>query len=352
MKPALPLTIFSGNWNTAHVQGIAIDTARKYMYFSFTTVLVKTDLEGNIVGTVKGLTGHLGDLAFNDADGRVYGSLEYKSRNSFYIAIFDVDKIDRMGLDAETDGIMTAVYLPEVVKDYTADMNGDGVFDGNTADTDDHRYGCSGIDGTTFGPSFITPEDGKLYLTVAYGIFRNVNREDNDYQVILQYDTADFVKYEKPLNQETHHTSGPDNMHGKFFVFTGNTTYGIQNLEYDSFTGHWLMAVYNGTKEKYPNYPLYIIDGTKKAALRPVEGQKQPETGLMLDLLKDGLYDEKSGVYGWKFPLGQTGLIALGDGYYYISKNGSPEKGVSNSTVMLYKWNMECENAPFELVTE
>jgi len=352
MTPVLPLTIFSGNWNTAHVQGIAVDTARKYMYFSFTTVLVKTDLNGNVIGTVKGLTGHLGDLAFNDADGRVYGSLEYKSRNSFYIAVFDVDKIDRMGLDAETDGIMTAVYLPEVVKDYTADMNGDGVFDGNTADTDDHRYGCSGIDGTTFGPSFITPEDGKMYLTVAYGIYRNINREDNDYQVILQYDTADFVKYEKPLNQETHHTSGPDNMHGKFFVFTGNTTYGIQNLEYDSFTGHWLMAVYNGTKEKYPNYPLYVIDGAKKAVLKPVSGQKQPEKGLMLELLNAGIYDEKSGVYGWKFPLGQTGLIALGDGYYYISKNGSPEKGVSNSTVKLYKWNTECENAPFELVTE
>jgi len=111
-------------------------------------------------------------------------------------------------------------------------------------------------------------------------------------------------------------------------------------------------AVYNGTKEKYPNYPLYVIDGAKKAVLKPVSGQKQPEKGLMLELLNAGIYDEKSGVYGWKFPLGQTGLIALGDGYYYISKNGSPEKGVSNSTVKLYKWNTECENAPFELVTE
>jgi len=346
----LPLTIYSGKWKTGHVQGIAIDTAQKYIYLSFTQVLVKLDLDGNLIGTVKGLTGHLGDLAFNDADGRVYGSLEYKSRNSFYIAIFDVDKIDRVGLDAETDGIMTAVYLPEVVKDYSADMDGNGVFDGDKAETLDHRYGCSGIDGTTFGPSFITPEDGKMYLTVAYGIYKHLERDDNDYQILLQYDTEEFVKYAKPLNQETHHKNGPDAMHGKFFLFTGNTTYGIQNLEYDPFTGDWLAAVYNGRKEQYPNYPLYIIDGKAKAVTAEIVGQKTAENGLTIKLLEAGKYDEKSGIYGWGFGYGQTDLIALGNGYYYISHNGSPEPGYQDSTVHLYKWNTECETAPFELV--
>ena len=123
---------------------MAIDTAREYMYFSFTTVLVKTDMQGNVIGTVTGLTGHLGDLDFNDIDGRVYGSLEYKAQNAFYIAIFDVDKITRMDMNAETDGIMTAVYLPDVVEDFTARVGKD-----NTQ----YRYGCSGIDGVAFGPT-------------------------------------------------------------------------------------------------------------------------------------------------------------------------------------------------------
>ncbi|MDQ0676870.1 hypothetical protein QFZ30_000252 [Arthrobacter pascens] len=63
-------------------------------------MLVKTDVKGNVVETVEGFTGHLGDLDFNTKDGRVYGSLEYKAEEGFYIAIFDVDKITEVGMDA------------------------------------------------------------------------------------------------------------------------------------------------------------------------------------------------------------------------------------------------------------
>ena len=73
----LPLEIDSGRWNYGHCQGIAVDGKREYIYYSFTTALIKTDLEGNVVGTVTGLLGHLGCIAFNEEDGRVYGSLEY-----------------------------------------------------------------------------------------------------------------------------------------------------------------------------------------------------------------------------------------------------------------------------------
>ena len=75
----LPSSIPSGLWKYGHCQGIAIDTQRKYMYFSFTTALIKTDLAGNAIGSVTGLLGHLGCIDFNDEDGRVYGSLEYKN---------------------------------------------------------------------------------------------------------------------------------------------------------------------------------------------------------------------------------------------------------------------------------
>ncbi|MFC7648385.1 family 16 glycoside hydrolase [Streptosporangium lutulentum] len=128
-------TLNGGAWSTSHVQGIAVDQAKGYIYYSFTTLLVKTDLQGNIVGTLGGFTGHLGDLDVNKADGRVYGSLEYKAQKAFYIAIIDVDAIDRVGMQAQNSDVMRTVYLNEVVADFTADMDGNGVFDGDTANT-------------------------------------------------------------------------------------------------------------------------------------------------------------------------------------------------------------------------
>ena len=71
----LPHEIFSGCWNGGHCQGIALDTEHRYLYFSFTTMLIKTDLEGRFIGSVTGLLGHLGCIDFCDRDGRLYGSL-------------------------------------------------------------------------------------------------------------------------------------------------------------------------------------------------------------------------------------------------------------------------------------
>ena len=136
-KTDYPTTISSGPFKAGHIQGIAVDTEKGYVYYSYTTQLIKTDLKGNIIGSVTGLLGHLGDMDFKKEDGRVYGSLEYKNdaigkgilhmeksskklQNAFYIAIFDVDRITRPDMDAEKDGIMTTVYLPTVLNDYLA----------------------------------------------------------------------------------------------------------------------------------------------------------------------------------------------------------------------------------------
>ena len=75
----LPRKIETGGWKGGHVQGIAVDAKHEYIYVSFTTLLVKLDMEGNVIGTVTGLLGHLGCLDYNEEDGRVYGSLEYKN---------------------------------------------------------------------------------------------------------------------------------------------------------------------------------------------------------------------------------------------------------------------------------
>ncbi|WP_078900619.1 hypothetical protein [Streptomyces sp. SBT349] len=338
-RPELPAYIHGGAWPTSHVQGVTVDAENGLVYWSFTQALVKTDLAGNVIGTVEGLTGHLGDIDLNPRDGRVYGSLEYKAEEAFYIAVFDVDAIDRPGMDAETDGVMTAVHLSEVVEDFTADMDGDGVFDGDTADTADHRYGCSGIDGVSFGPSFGS-RHGATRLMVAYGVYSHTGRADNDHQVILEYDVSDWSRWERPLSQEDPHRSGPRRPAGKHFVYTGNTNFGVQNLEYDAHTGDWMMAVYPGAKEEFPNYSLFIVDGSVRPHRGEIAGQPERERGSLLTLVRDGLHDPGTGVRGWEFH-GNYGLAALGDGTYYAAEGGPVEEGgqtLQEGWVDRYRW--------------
>ena len=352
----LPRTIYSGMQTGGHVQGIAVDLRRGYVYYSFTTKLVKTDLKGNFIGSVSGLLGHLGCIDFCEADGRVYGSLEYKNdeigkgilqmlgaqrceKTAFYAAIFDVSRIVRADMDAERDGIMTAVYLKTVVDDCLGydDLNGIQV---------KQRYGCCGIDGTSFGPRFGV-SGGKNYLNICYGIYGDVNRTDNDCQVILHYDTAEWYKYERRLSQEDMHESGPEQPDAKYFVYTGNTCYGVQNLEYDGASGNWYMAVYRGKKPYFPNYPMYVIDGSKA----PYEGEipgRGGERGQLLTLLDGGIKDGVTGICGCNFEYGQTGIYSLDNGYFYISHNGGAD-GKFDSTVRLYRATGNPAD-PFELV--
>jgi hypothetical protein len=346
----LPLRIHGGAWPTSHVQGVAVDTRNGFVYWSFTQRLVKTDLQGNVIGTVEGLTGHLGDLDLNRKDGRVYGSLEYKAAEAFYIAIFDVERIDRIGMNAETDGVMTTVHLDEVVEDFTADMDGNGVFDGDTANTPDHRYGSSGIDGVAFGPRF-GKTGGRETLKVAYGVYSNVNRSDNDHQVILDYDVRGWRKYERPLSQAAPHRSGPAHYDGKYFLYTGNTRFGVQNLEYDAFTGNWMLAVYKGAKPQFPNYSFFIVDGAAAPERGIIRGQATPETGDLLSLLPAGLYHPPSGTFGWEFH-GNYGIASLDNGYFYVAEGKAVQDGgvaKQDGDVYLYRWT-GATPAPFERV--
>jgi hypothetical protein len=210
----MPLKQNGGLWTAGHVQGVAVDVKGGFIYYSFTNLLAKYDFSGKLIGTLVGWTGHLGDLDFNAADGKVYGSLEYKEDKAFYIAVIDVARLDRVGVEASKTEIFRTVYLPEVVKDYGADLNGDGVFEGDDGKfrgdvvaSPDHRYDCSGIDGVSFGPAF-GHTDGKRYLTVAYGVYGNLSRTDNDHQVLLQYDITDWGRYASPLTETAPHHNG------------------------------------------------------------------------------------------------------------------------------------------------
>ena len=347
-RAGLPLKQNGGTWPTSHVQGIAVDLRGGYIYYSFTTLLAKYDFNGKLIGTLVGWAGHLGDLDFNPRDGRVYGSLEYKKDQAFYIAAIDVSRLDRVGIDAKTSEIFRTIYLPEVAKDYSADMDGNGVFGGNVGDTPDHRYGCSGIDGVSFGPQF-GRTDGPRLLTVAYGIYGNVARTDNDHQVLLQYDITDWARYERALTEEAPHHSGPPTVNGKYFVRTGNTTYGVQNLAYDEASQRWFMGVYKGTKPSFPNYLLFAVDARTAPALGDLLGVTGPggrgtEQGMLLRLAEDGLKDASTGIRGWN-QKADVGLQPVGRGLFYLAV-GSGSRGSQTGDLTLHRWT-GAPTAPF-----
>lgn len=344
---SLPKVINSKEWKEGHIQGIAVDEKKGFVYYSFTTILLKTDMQGNPIGSAERLAGHLGCITLNSDDGMVYGSLELKhdaigrgiisrtgwdpsAEDSFYLVRFDVDKITKMGMDAEKDDIMSAVYLRDVVKDYseTDEISGKK-----------HRFGCSGIDGTAYGPIFGAPADSPKKLMVAYGIYSDIDREDNDHQIILQYSPSMFEEYGQPLNQEKPHHSGPERYEERYFLYTGNTNWGIQNIEYDPDSKNWFVAVYTGHKELFVNYPMFVCDGTKSAELAPLKG-RNGEEGLLLSLSEIGCDPDKNGLRGSFFPYGSTGMAAMGEGNFYISVPYSvkkPDGEYFGSNVTLYE---------------
>ena len=339
---------------SSHVQGIAVDIENGYIYFSFTTKLIKTDLYGRILGSVRGFSCHLGCLELDKATGKLYASVEYKDdaigqnisgssaterENTFYIGIFDTKKITATNINAETGGVFTTVYLPQVVSWYNDSTVNNGI-------KYPHVYGCSGVDGISIGPQFGNV-DGENFVNIALGIYKDTKRTDNDYQVLLQYRISDLEQYALPLDQSNPHHCGPDQAYSQYFVYTGNTNYGIQNLEYDPFTHHWFLAAYAGSKSGFPNYPLFAIDGTIAPIVQTLQGFVPQQEGKVLSLASDGTYHAASGIYGWKQNIGSVGIESLGEGYFYIATQGSDD-GLQNCTIKLYKWGGTQTN-PFVL---
>lgn len=348
----------SGVATAGHVQGIALDTKREYIYISFTTLLLKVDMQGRVVGSVTGLLGHLGCLEFNDEDGRLYGSLEYKNdaigrgilqqegatkpvEDGFYVAIFDVKKITRKGMSAERDGVMTTVLLHTVLEDYRAEVP--------TAlgTKTPHRYACSGFDGISFGPAF--DGSGRRMLTIAYGIYGDTSREDNDYQVLLQYDTRKWAKYEATLSQKSLHRQGPAKPNGRYFLYTGNTTWGVQNMEYDASTNCWMLATYAGTKPHFANYTLFVMDGSKRAQKATLNGYEYQRKGNLLSLAEMGKRDAQNPeIRGWHNRLGAYGICALGDKMFYLTSGGG-DKHSRTATLHLARF-VGTEDVAFQLI--
>jgi hypothetical protein len=71
--------------------------------------------------------------------------------------------------------------------------------------------------------------------------------------------------------------------------------------------------------------------------------------GKTLALVKEGVFDEKNGIYCYEFKHGTTGLLSLGDGYFYLSEPKS-ENGWHSSVIRLYRYTGEAK--PFAKVEE
>ena len=311
-----------------HVQGIALDQKEKCMYCSFTSAFFKTDLEGNITGSVTGINGHLGAMTFDAVGRKVYASLEIKDdeigkgisktlgaqehsreQSRFYVAEIDVDKVN--GMDIPFDEAVKLHPIDEAGKDYLAKV----ILEGIEAD---HRYGCSGIDGITIGPAFGSGSRKADHLYVAYGIYGDNKRTDNDYNIILCYSLHDLSKPVK-----------------KLFTFTGNTRYGVQNMAYDKASRKLYLAVYKGNKPHYPNYDLFALDIDRNPYYAPLKNVPyQEEEVEQVDVCNS-----------WHFKWGSTGLCPLGDGRWYISENSKVD-GIQVCDARMYVLSENAET-PF-----
>lgn len=282
-----------------HVQGIAYDETQDCFYCSFTTVFYKVGTDGTVRDSIADIHGHLGAMTFDPGARKVYASLECKDdeigrgisnrlqkegythdQSRFYIAEIDVD-----------DMSMETFELPVVREDYLAG-----------------RYGCSGIDGVTIAPEFGTGKG--RYLYVAYGVYSDTTRTDNDHNILLCYRPG---HYSKPLR--------------RYFIRTGNTTYGVQNLCWDSYSGKMLMCVYRGWKAEYPNWKTFELDMAQKPLRAALEGVPYHK-GRAWQLRQ---FD------GSRFGKGSTGICSLGDGYFYIGDSGKRD-GRQWCDFLLYRY--------------
>jgi hypothetical protein len=98
-------------------------------------------------------------------------------------------------------------------------------------------------------------------------------------------------------------------------------------------------------KLQFPNYDLFVIDGKKEPVRSYIRSNNQDIKVNMLSLVEAGPKDAKSGIRGWFFKWGATGLYPIGDGLFYISHNSKAKDGQQQSVIYKYNWVGDNQNA-------
>ncbi len=191
----------------AHMQGFT--SSKENMYWSFTTALAKTTLTGTMKAQVEVHGGHLGDCDYHD--GKIYASYlgnalpghDWNDWTSFKLYVFDAEDLrvlDIINLDI-CDEYKRITCTPEDTRGFQA------------------------VDGVAIAPDPVTGEDRIFVACALY------NGEKYSNQIILQF-TMDG-KYET-----------------EYHIPTGNTVFGIQNLDYDAENKEFWFSTY-GASEPY-----------------------------------------------------------------------------------------------------
>jgi len=232
-------------------------------------------------------------------------------------------------MDSEDNEAFKIVCVREATKDYH--LSG---FDDSGRQLD-HFYGCSGIDGVAIAPR-LGKRGGRDFLYVAYGIYGDKTRSDNDFQVLLRYNLKDLDKRAGKVRFGEFYSEGPSKPLDKYFVFTGNTNWGVQNMAYDRSLGKMFLFVYKGAKEQFTNYNAFTFDVSRKPLKKgligvPYDNSRHPVIGSWENPV--------SGVF---FKYGSTGVSPLGDGRFYFAESGRSEvSGKQYCRARLYSWDGE-----------
>ncbi len=201
-----------------HLQGFS--SGGGFMYWSFTDSLVKTTLSGTVKCQVEIHGGHLGDCDYYN--GKIYASYlgnalpghAWEDWTGFKIYVFDADDLR----------ILDIINL-DICDEYKK----------ITCSPEDTR-GFQGIDGVAFAPD---PASGEIKMFVACALYTG---EKYASQILLQFSPEG--KYET-----------------EYHIPTGNTVYGIQNLDYDADHNEFWFSTYAPSEPYQPKELLYCVSG-------------------------------------------------------------------------------------------
>ncbi len=208
-----------------HMQGFT--SGNGFMYWSFTDSLVKTTLNGTVKCQLEIHGGHLGDCDYYD--GKIYASYlknslpghAWEDWSGFKIYVFDASDLH----------ILDIINLD--ICDYYKSIS---CKDGDTR-------GFQGIDGVAVAPDCAT---GEYKLFVACALYTG---ELYSNQIILRF------SLDGQFEEEYH-------------IPTGNTVFGIQNLDYDEDNKEFWFTTYGRAHYYQPEDVLFCVSHDFKVIKR------------------------------------------------------------------------------------
>ncbi len=225
------------------------------MYWSFTDSLVKTNMDNTMIAQVPVLGGHMGDISYHK--GKLYASVMGNSMKgkpwgvwtSFFVYVFD----------AESLSLLKTLRLDPCYDMYKHPAQSGGF---------------NGVDGITV----VDGEDGKPTIWVACALF---SEERYKKQILLNFD----------LNGELLETR-------KFT--TGNTIFGIQNLDYDKDTGYFWFSTYSQKYSYQSDDTLFCVNAESEQIISAHKfhspyGLQCLGNGKLLVSIQSGVNGNRSG---------------------------------------------------------